>query len=94
MASAGGDGGGEVHHEKQRWLLCGLHACNALLSASGRAKAALLTQKDLDNVCYSLAPGALINPHKSSECRLVVECRSPDLHCVRREHKRRAEASF
>ncbi|KAI1296677.1 Josephin-2 [Halotydeus destructor] len=50
----------ELYHEKQSRQLCAMHALNNLFQEEA------FTQKDLDDLCQSLAPECkFINPHKS-----------------------------
>ncbi|KAH7948736.1 hypothetical protein HPB49_001431 [Dermacentor silvarum] len=64
LGSAGGSGGpagaGQVYHERQVKELCALHALNNLFQ-DGQA----FTKGSLDDICHSLSPDHLVNPHKS-----------------------------
>ncbi|XP_078069573.1 josephin-2 [Mustelus asterias] len=48
-----------LYHEKQRLELCAVHALNNLLQRRH------FTKEELDNLCGRLAPGSLLNPHRS-----------------------------
>jgi len=50
----------EIYHEKQSRELCALHVLNNIFQAKDA-----FTQKELDNICYTLSPDTWINPHKS-----------------------------
>nr|XP_054763553.1 josephin-1-like [Lytechinus pictus] len=49
-----------IYHEKQRWELCALHALNNVFQD---AKA--FNKQSMDELCQSLSPGTVLNPHKS-----------------------------
>jgi len=51
---------GDIYHEKQVKEMCALHALNNLF----QDKEAFNKQM-LDNICHSLSPDNLVNPHKS-----------------------------
>lgn len=57
---AGGAGASPVYHERQVKELCALHALNNLFQ-DGQA----FTKGSLDDICHSLSPDHLVNPHKS-----------------------------
>lgn len=48
-----------VYHERQRKQLCALHMLNNLFQ-----KKDTFTQKDLDDICFSLTPQNYWNPHR------------------------------
>ena len=55
-----------VYLEKQKWLLCALHALNNLLQDSEA-----FSKSDLDSICESLSPRSTrqsfsVNPHRNS----------------------------
>ena len=49
-----------VYHERQRQMLCAVHALNNLFQDE---KA--YSKEDLDSISYSLSPHSWINPHKN-----------------------------
>ncbi|XP_064477896.1 josephin-1-like isoform X2 [Ornithodoros turicata] len=53
-------GGPQVYHERQVKELCALHALNNLFQ-DGTA----FSKGSLDEICHSLSPDHLVNPHKS-----------------------------
>ena len=53
------NGTDEPYFERQKWEMCLLHALNALYQEQK------FTSKDMDQICKSLAPNKMVNPHKS-----------------------------
>ncbi|GIY63330.1 hypothetical protein CEXT_310591 [Caerostris extrusa] len=51
---------GNIYHEKQVKELCALHALNNLFQDKNA-----FNKQILDNICHSLSPDNLVNPHKS-----------------------------
>ncbi|CAN7942823.1 unnamed protein product, partial [Ixodes hexagonus] len=49
-----------VYHERQVKELCALHALNNLFQDGGA-----FSKGSLDDICHSLSPDHLVNPHKS-----------------------------
>lgn len=49
-----------IYHEKQKWELCALHALNNLFQDENA-----FNKQNLDELCQGLAPGSMVNPHKS-----------------------------
>lgn len=50
----------EIYHERQRQMLCAVHALNNLFQ-DGNA----YSKADLDAISYSLSPDSFVNPHKN-----------------------------
>lgn len=50
----------EVYHERQRKMLCAVHALNNLFQEKDA-----YSKADLDAISYNLSPDTLVNPHKN-----------------------------
>ncbi|XP_067045201.1 josephin-1-like [Acropora muricata] len=51
----------EVYHERQRKMLCAVHALNNLFQEKDA-----YSKADLDAISYNLSPDTLVNPHKNA----------------------------
>ena len=50
----------EIYHERQRQMLCAVHALNNLFQDRNA-----YSKADLDAISYSLSPDSFVNPHKN-----------------------------
>ncbi|GFT52332.1 hypothetical protein NPIL_215551 [Nephila pilipes] len=60
LNKSGSKGERNIYHEKQVKELCALHALNNLFQDKNA-----FNKQILDNICHSLSPDNLVNPHKS-----------------------------
>ncbi|GBL98802.1 Josephin-1 [Araneus ventricosus] len=60
LQKGGSNGERNIYHEKQVKELCALHALNNLFQDKNA-----FNKQILDNICHSLSPDNLVNPHKS-----------------------------